>query len=114
MCYNEYNKGENTMARTLTFKVEDDRGKPVEKTRSLEWVKDYIKSSHYRHTGDKMGAFTCEQTGDNEITCYNKKNQKMVWHFGGFDGYEVLEPWDDWEPITTKVDSITKCAIMNV
>ena len=100
------------MARTITFKVEDDRGKPVEKTRSLEWVKNYIRSSHYSHAGDKMGAFTCEQTGDNEITCYNKKNQKMVWTFGGFDGYEVLEPWDDWEPITTKVDALPKRAII--
>ena len=81
--------------KTITFKVEDDTGKMVEKTRSLTWIKDYIRSSR---SGDKMGAFTCEQTADNEITCFNKKNQKMVWHFGGFDGYEVLEPEADWEP----------------
>ena len=98
------------MGKNITFKVEDDRGKPVEKVRSLTWIKDYIKRSRYGHTGEKMGVFRCEQTGDNEITCFNRKNQKMVWHFGGFDGHEVLEPWADWEPITTKVDSTQTCA----
>ena len=87
------------MSTTITFKVEDDRGNPVKKTRSLAWIKDYIKSSYESRRGHKIGAFVCEQTDDYEITCSNNKNQKMVWHFGGFDGYEVLEPekleWED-------------------
>lgn len=87
------------LMKTITFKVENDSGEPVEKIRSLAWVKNYIKKDYEAHTGLNIGAFTCKQTGDNEITCYNKKNQKMVWHFGGFDGYEVLEPDVlDWEP----------------
>ena len=84
--------------KTITFKVEDDYGKPVKKVRSLEWVKNYIKKDYEGRTGLNIGAFTCEQTGDNVITCKNKQQQTMTWHFGGFDGYEVLEPEVlDWE-----------------
>jgi len=32
--------------KTITFKVEDDYGKPVKKVRSLEWVKNYIKKDY--------------------------------------------------------------------
>jgi len=47
------------MSTTITFKVEDDRGNPVKKTRSLAWIKDYIKSSYESRRGHKIGAFVC-------------------------------------------------------
>ena len=82
----------------ITFRVEDDKGNPVEKVRSLSRIKDYIKRDYEGDTGLNIGAFTCEQTADNEITCKNKKHQTMTWHFGGFDGHEVLEPeMLEWE-----------------
>jgi len=89
----------------ITFKVDNDKGEMVTKSASLSWVKDTIKNDFLNHTGKKIGAFTVkvreqkERPGFfNEIVVENKKGQSMLYHYGGFDGFEVIEPesFDDW------------------
>ena len=89
----------------ITFKVDNDKGEMVTKSASLSWVKDTIKRDFFDHTGKKIGAFTVkvreqkERPGFfNEIVVENKQGQSMLYHYGGFDGFEVIEPesFDDW------------------
>jgi len=89
---------------TITFRVENDQGKMVNKTEELSWVKKFIKHDFEGVTGKKIGPFTIslqrssESGYLNEIVVQNKLGQSMLYHYGGFDGHEVVEPWDhkDW------------------
>ena len=80
------------MTTMITFRVDNDQGQMVDKSRPLDWIKRSIKTIYEDETGGNIGQFTITQTGDNEITAKNQLGQTMTWHFGGFDGYEVLEP----------------------
>lgn len=78
------------MAKTLKFKVENDRGHLVEKTADLVWVKARIRSD-LNEQGYKS-RFQVRQTSDNLVEIYDSKGHTMTYCYGGFDGYEVLEP----------------------
>ena len=95
---------EENMTDLITFRVDNDQGEMVDKTEKVSWVKNYIKEDFECVTGKKIGPFTIslqtslESGYLNEIVVQNKLGQRMIYHYGGFDGYEVVEPWDhnDW------------------
>ena len=80
------------MKNTYTFKVDNDQGKLVEKTVPTEWVKSRIYNDlaiqGYKTT------FRVRQINDNSVEAYNTKGNTITYGFGGFDGYEVVEPDD--------------------
>ena len=80
------------MKKTYTFKVDNDQGNIVEKTVPTEWVKSKIYNDLY-YQGYKT-TFRVKQISDNSVEAYNTKGNTITYHFGGFDGCEVVEPYD--------------------
>jgi len=93
--------------KTFTFNVENDNGEMVDKTESVSDIKHMIacdlRVQGYRTT------FRIRQTGPDSVEAYNTKGNTITYHYGGFDGYEVVEPYDhgDW-PKKPWVPSKTK------
>lgn len=89
----------------ITFRTDNDKGEMVNKTATLSWVKNTIKNDFLNKTGKQIGAFTVSVREQEdrpgfltEIVVQNKKGQSMLYHYGGFDGFEVIEPhdFDNW------------------
>lgn len=74
----------------ITFSVENDFGKMVEKKETSEWVRDSIyadlTSQGYKNT------FYIRQKDSSSIEAYDRSGRSIIYHYGGFDGFEVLEP----------------------
>ena len=107
--------------KTLTFRVYNDRGVVVEKTSKLEWIKDDIRRNFKETTGKSIGVFTVEVRENtrpvdpafaewpvftNEILVKGKNGQTMIYHYGGFDGLEGVEPYDHSEWFKTKEEAV--------
>jgi hypothetical protein len=80
------------MTKTFTFKVENDNGELVEKTVVADWVKHKITSDLQSH--GYRTVFRVRQTSDNSVEAYNTSGDTITYTFGGFDGFEVLEPYN--------------------
>ena len=76
---------------TFTFKVKNDNGDLVEKTVATDWVKHKITENLQLH--GYRTVFRVRQTSDNSVECFNTSGDTITYHFGGFDGFEVLEPY---------------------
>ena len=93
--------------KTMTFRVDNDKGNIVDKTETIEWVKGEIRNNLYLCLNVKLSVedFTIELVESeinpgimNTIVVTGKHGQTMTYHYGGFDGCEGVEPYslDEW------------------